>query len=98
MSRYSSFNIFFLLTGRCWLLVCLILFSFDCFHSYGQAPDTTTANGTLLLPVDSSLVTPDSARIDSLALGDDFKSKVRYTADDSTVYDLLNDKVYLYGN
>ena len=36
--------------------------------------------------------------MDSLQFGDDLKSKVKYTADDSIVYDIPGEKIFLYGN
>lgn len=84
MSPYSRFKKFFLLTGRCWLVLSAIFFTFDAVCQSTDSLQVSTER--------------DSVTVDSLQLGDDFKSLVKYTADDSTVYDLGNDKVYLYGN
>ena len=39
----------------------------------------------------------DSTIVDSLSLADDLKAKVKYDANDSIVYDLINSKVFLFG-
>ena len=40
----------------------------------------------------------DSIAVDSSQFGNDLKSKVKYTADDSIVYDIPGEKIFLYGN
>ncbi len=80
----------FLLTGRCWLIVWgLLFFNLLCFDLLAQTEQTAA---------DSLASSPDSLTVDSLQLGDDLKSKVKYDAQDSIIYDLANSKVYLFGS
>lgn len=97
-------------TSSCWLIVCLFLL-FSSFSSlFAQdiptKPSVNKSDSLYLGSVDSLASSKDSLSIlvndsiplnDSLALADDFKSKVSYYAEDSIVYDLDTGMVYLYG-
>ncbi len=53
---------------------------------------------TLSIQPDTLSTNNDSVVVDSLQFGDDLKSKVKYSADDSIVYDIPGQKIFLYGN
>ncbi len=78
------------------MLLCFLL---SCFDVNAQTIDSLSTNtDSLRLTADSLAIGKDSLLVDSLQLGDDFKSKVKYSADDSIVYDIPGEKIFLYGN
>jgi hypothetical protein len=67
-----------------------------------QVANAQVIDSTILISQDTSLITvsadtlaPDSVSISS---PDDFKSKVDYNSDDSLLFDVEHEVVYLYGN
>jgi lipopolysaccharide assembly outer membrane protein LptD (OstA) len=79
----------FLSTGKRWHYVLIPAFFLTGIQSnYAQ---------TIISTDSTAVIKSDTLIADSLALGDDLKSKVKYSAEDSIIYDLANDKVYLYG-
>ena len=81
LNRHKSYN---LSTLKCWLLVFLFLFFFSAINAQQDSSN--------VLKTDI-----DTLKVDSMQLGSDFKSKVKYDALDSIVYDLEGEKVYMYG-
>ncbi|MEP7264925.1 MAG: putative LPS assembly protein LptD [Bacteroidota bacterium] len=75
-----------------------IFFSFQADCQSNDSLHINSEKDSIVVDTLNVLGDRDSLVADSLLLGADFKSQVKYTADDSTVYDLANDKVYLYGN
>lgn len=75
----------------------LVFFFFIAFNLSAQSIYSQT-NDSLRVSPDTLSVKPDSITVDSLQLGEDFKSKVKYSADDSIVYDIPGEKIFLYGN
>ncbi len=61
-------------------------------------PATAQTTDSLTIKPDSLSQQKDSLVVDSLQFGNDLKSKVKYTADDSIVYDIPGEKIFLYGN
>lgn len=92
MSCYSSYKSNFLLTGKCWLVVLIIVKSVISFTD-AKAQSADTAFVTIV----PDSIKKDSLIADTIGIADDFKSSVIYSAEDSIIYDLINDKVYLYG-
>ena len=87
------FRSFFLLTGKCWLIVFVIIIPF--LMGFKVAAQVTQApNDSIIL---QQFENKDSSVVDSLTLADDLKAKVKYDASDSIVYDLNNSKVFLFG-
>jgi len=63
-----------------------------------QSPDSLNAN-SIVLP-DTNLLTPDSLLMDTISPGTSenaLDSKVQYKSQDSILFDIPNQKVYLYG-
>lgn len=76
-----------------WLVFALCIFSFLPPLQAQSGPDSLITNTQ-----DTVKRTADSIPLpDSLLLGDDIKSKVKYSATDSIVYALEEDMVFLYG-
>ncbi|MEN9331443.1 MAG: hypothetical protein RLZZ94_533, partial [Bacteroidota bacterium] len=79
--RIKSYN---LSTLKCWLFVCFFLTIGD--NLFAQTDSSNVLNTDI-----------DSVSVDSIQTATDLKSKVKYEAVDSIVYDLENEKVYMYG-
>jgi lipopolysaccharide assembly outer membrane protein LptD (OstA) len=104
-SRSANFS-----TLSCWWFVCcflLITVSSSLKAQQTGLEQTGNKSGTPDSVVNIQENTPDTTGLltvgtdslslnDSLQLGEDFKSKVQYHAEDSIVYDLESGKAYLY--
>ncbi len=81
-----------LLTANCWWMVCTFILLFLSSFTIAQTPDSSR-----VAPPDSMRISADTLTADSLILSDELKSKVKYHARDSTVYDIEGERVFLYG-
>src|SRR5437763_1853522 len=92
--KTSELKMLFFKFSSLLFLICL-LFSFSSNaqtnDSLSLRRDSSSAQG------DSLSNQKDSLLVDSLQYGNDLKSKEKYTADDSIVYDIPGEKIFLYG-